>query len=121
MEAIKQVGQVIQHTPDARRATSKRREERDANPTAIHYLSEEGGSIHLPKIYRLAHKNTADADEKLEWYFLEGSRLTMQSQLEQEGRLHVEHHGQGRIDAADTKSEFHLRYAISLPGPKGLP
>ena len=40
-----------------------------------YYLSEEGGSIHLPEIYRLAYMDTAEADEKLERYFLEGSRL----------------------------------------------
>jgi linoleate 8R-lipoxygenase/9,12-octadecadienoate 8-hydroperoxide 8R-isomerase len=38
------------------------------------YLSE-AGCIHLPEIHRLAHLDTPEADEKLERYFLEGSRL----------------------------------------------
>lgn len=39
-----------------------------------YYLSEEG-SVHLPEIYRLAHLDTPEADEKIKRYFLEGSRL----------------------------------------------
>ncbi|EDN03804.1 hypothetical protein HCAG_01669 [Histoplasma mississippiense (nom. inval.)] len=39
-----------------------------------YYLSEEG-SIHLPEIHRLSKLGTAEADELLLKYFLEGSRL----------------------------------------------
>ncbi|KAL4803636.1 Psi-producing oxygenase A [Aspergillus unguis] len=39
-----------------------------------YYLSEEG-SVHLPEINRLAKENTAEADELLVRYFMEGARL----------------------------------------------
>jgi len=40
-----------------------------------YYLSDEG-KVHLPEINRLAKLDTPAADEKLERYFLEGSRIS---------------------------------------------
>lgn len=40
-----------------------------------YYLSDDG-KVHLPEINRLAKLNTAEADDKLLHYFMEGSRLS---------------------------------------------
>lgn len=42
---------------------------------SLNFYLSEAGSVHLPEIHRLAHLDTTDADEKLERYVLEGSRL----------------------------------------------
>lgn len=86
-----------------------------------YYLSEEGGSVHLPEIYRLAHMSTAEADEKFERYILEGSQLACSLSLSRKVDFAQNIRDNGESMELIPSQRGHLRYAISLPGPEGRP